>query len=691
MYAKKSYLLWCLFLSAILMPAVSAAEVERLAPTTFTRTTGKPNIFTVTFAAVPGAGNIHVMNGSPEGRRKVHSGSVRLNGQVLLGPQGLVRDPDRREHDFTVQLLEQNTLIVELASASDSFLVVGVTQTEIGPTALVTGVVRNRNTGTPIANAIVSLNSSGGGSQVTADAQGRYVITVQDLSSINPGAASALNATAIGYFESAAVALDFANTPTLPLIQDLTLLPGGIVIQGTVRNLITAAPIPNAHIGIYGGGFGTVHGVDVVTDNNGSYSVDSHFFAEWALASGFNLWINVYLEGFFGASRDVNFVNYPVVQDFDLFMASGPLITGTVRDRVTGNPIAGATVLGGARPVFTDDQGQYTVDASDFGSFSTSGALWGTAPGYFEGGFVFFDLTAAPSLPLVRDLTLLPGGSIIQGVVRDTVTGAPLPGARVAMYGGPFGMAHGVEVVTDGDGKYSVDSHFFAESAATSGVYLFINVYREGYLGVFRDVSFTQYPNVQDFSLLSSSGPLITGTVRDRQTGQPVAGATVFFFGRGIVISDAQGHYAFTGADLTSGSGVSGVLAATAHGYFEGGAVFVDLNSAPSLPLLQDISILPGGTVVRGVVRDAATGVGIPGVHVGVYGSGFGAAVHGVDAITDQNGSYYVDSSYFAEWAFSSGFSLSLYVNADGYFGTFRDVSFSSIPNLEDFSLTPIP
>jgi len=259
-----------------------------------------------------------------------------------------------------------------------------------------------------------------------------------------------------------------------------------------------------------------------------------------------------------------------------------------------------------------------------------------------------------------------------------------------------LGGAGTESVQTKADGSYAIDSSYFNESGLTSGFFANLMVNANGYLGVSRSISFSTYPSVQNFNLVSASAQLITGTVRDRNTGLPIANARLFFYGTafGTVFTDANGNHVFTAGQLTSfGGGISGNLYVGATGYFEAPPVFVsDLGSQPSLPVVENITLLPGGTVIEGVVRDATTSLGISGAVVSFNRSPMSTFLGGAgteSVQTNADGSYAIDSSYFNESGLTSGFFANLMVNANGYLGVSRSVSFSTYPSVQNFNLVP--
>ena len=187
--------------------------------------------------------------------------------------------------------------------------------------------------------------------------------------------------------------------------------------------------------------------------------------------------------------------------------------------------------------------------------------------------------------------------------------------------------------------------------------------------------------------------PLMTGIVTDSGTGQPLANATVFFYGSayGTVSTDSTGRYTFTNANLTLfGGAISGVLYVGATGYFE--AVPVSVGNLGALPVVNNFALLAGGTLIQGVVRDSATGAGIPGATIVFHPNPMSTFRGGTagSVQTQSDGSYSIDSSYFNQSGLTSGFSASLQVNATNYLGTSASVNFTSYPQAQDFNLIQV-
>ena len=237
-----------LFLAFVLLclQTAFATEVTRLDATRFTRTTGKPNVYSLTFGAIAGPGKLTVINGEPYGRHRVSSGAVQLNGQVLLSQHDLIHE--RTEFRFDVQLVEENSITIKLESAPGSFLIVSVSQLEPDRPPLLTGTVSDRHTGAPIPNATVSFYGSAYGTVFT-DGNGRYTFSASNLNVFSGGISGTLYVAAPGYFEAVPLFIDdLASQPSLPVIRDVSLLPGGTVVQGVVRDSATGAAIAGATV-----------------------------------------------------------------------------------------------------------------------------------------------------------------------------------------------------------------------------------------------------------------------------------------------------------------------------------------------------------------------------------------------------------------------------------------------------------
>lgn len=258
-------------------------------------------------------------------------------------------------------------------------------------------------------------------------------------------------------------------------------------------------------------------------------------------------------------------------------------IYGQVTNQMTGLGIPGSSVLitdaQGVRlsMLLTDDQGVFlaeklppgvvnvTVTAPNFSSASQSVILSGGQTASFQ--------TA---------LILSPGS--LSGTVIDLETGLPIVGATVIVYDNT--RAPVATLVTDALGNYSV-------TRLASGGYT-VNVNASGYASDSAGAIIQSgSASTLSFALQDLPGAIV-GTVREQNSGMPIAGATITVRQGSpsgtiltILLADAQGQYVASG--LTAGSYT---LIANTVGYaaeastvlvVQGGLTGLDF-SLPSLP-----------------------------------------------------------------------------------------------------------
>ena len=88
--ATMSRRLFCLFailfiFSATFSPAF-ATELTVFGPTQYMRTTGSPNVYTDTFSAFPKEGTLIIENGDEDGKHRVTSALIFINGVQMFAP-----------------------------------------------------------------------------------------------------------------------------------------------------------------------------------------------------------------------------------------------------------------------------------------------------------------------------------------------------------------------------------------------------------------------------------------------------------------------------------------------------------------------------------------------------------------------------------------------------------------------------
>ncbi|MFF5337997.1 MFS transporter [Streptomyces sp. NPDC013181] len=223
---------------------------------------------------------------------------------------------------------------------------------------------------------------------------------------------------------------------------------------------------------------------------------------------------------------------------------------------------------------------------------------------------------AAADLPV----DLAEGGIPVRGVVRNA-EGAPVGRAAVTLIslgGSQLGIAAARE-----DGGYALE-------APGAGSYVLI-ASADGFQPQASTVVVGDEPLVYDILLAGTSG--LAGTVRDAESGAPVADAVV-------VVTDVRGDVLTTGK-----SGASGEFA---FGELVPGAVTVAVNAAGFRPLALPVEVggqgvtrvdaaLRAGALVQGVVRAGARRHPLPDARVTLVDAAGNVVAH---ATTGEDGAY---------------------------------------------------
>jgi len=139
---KKSVVISLFLLLSLFIGTASAVEVTLFGPKQYVRTSGSPDVFADTFRGVPGQGTLIVKNGNYNGDRRVEDGvssaTVSINGVEIFGPNDFNQTVYYME--TTVDLVEDNTIDVTLASAPGSYITVEVIEDVAPPTVTISAV-----------------------------------------------------------------------------------------------------------------------------------------------------------------------------------------------------------------------------------------------------------------------------------------------------------------------------------------------------------------------------------------------------------------------------------------------------------------------------------------------------------------------------------------------------------------------
>jgi RHS repeat-associated protein len=139
---KKTIIITLFLFLSFLIGTSFAVEVTLFGPNQYVRTTGPANVYTDTFSAIPGEARLIVKNGDWDDSQRVtdaiSSASVVVNGEQIFGPD----DFNQQVHilETSVNLAEDNSITVELASNPGSYLTIEVTQDIDPPTVIISAV-----------------------------------------------------------------------------------------------------------------------------------------------------------------------------------------------------------------------------------------------------------------------------------------------------------------------------------------------------------------------------------------------------------------------------------------------------------------------------------------------------------------------------------------------------------------------
>jgi protocatechuate 3,4-dioxygenase beta subunit len=410
-------------------------------------------------------------------------------------------------------------------------------------------------------------------------------------------------------------------------------------VSGTVTDTGTAAtPIQNAIITLTpaGGGGGTP--LHDTTDATGGYAIAN-------AAAGF---YTIVAEAVGYTASTPAFVNVgaanTITRDIVLTpLPKGIIISGTVTDSVTGNPLPGAIVRlrtgagGGGAGVLVDSaiagaNGQYSIDSVQPATYRLVASAGGHTAKTITGLVV-----AAANLTRDFQLVGLPVGIIISGTVTDSVSGNSLVGGTVTLLtGGGIGGGTVVATATVTAQGYSIDS-------VQPGTYTLTATAAGHTAKTVNGVAVAAAAVTRNFQLVGlPAGIMISGTVTDSVKGTSLAGAIVRLRtggggGGGTLVDSAivaaNGTYSIDSVQPGTYS-----LTATAVGHTaktDAGIVVAAANLTRNFELLA----LPG-IDITGRVADSTTGAPLGGAVVRLMQG----TVLVDSAIVAANGSYTLTS-----------------------------------------------
>ena len=127
---KKTLLIILVLLFGLLVSnsiaCVKTTEVTLFGPNQYLRTAGKPNVYSGTFPGIAGRGKLIIQNGDKNGKNRVNSALIKINGKQIFGLNGFNQKIYKME--APVNLTKNNSISVELRSNPGSYLNVQVVQ-----------------------------------------------------------------------------------------------------------------------------------------------------------------------------------------------------------------------------------------------------------------------------------------------------------------------------------------------------------------------------------------------------------------------------------------------------------------------------------------------------------------------------------------------------------------------------------
>ena len=490
-------------------------------------------------------------------------------------------------------------------------------------TGSLSGVVVDKDTGSPLSNVSIAL--VGSSSQTVASAaDGKFSIY-----NIAPGAYK-LSLSQAGY-ATVQVSVDVAAGQLLNLgVVRLSAAPNTATLKGTVKN-IYGTPLANALI--------AVGANSALTDGAGAYSITGIEAGTRDVVASLSGYSTVTVSIAFGSGQ--NYVFSPTLQN----PGGSTTLSGTVLDADSGTPLVGATVKIGSAAATTAAGGTFTLSNLSPGSFTLNVSATGYPPAAFSGVL----MSGANSLGTIRlsKQVSAPSTATLSGVVKNTA-GTPLKGVSIAVAG--------LSVLTDANGAY--------ELAAIPAAYANVKASLTGYSDISVLVNFEAGKNYL-FSPVMGSNPTyasLQGKVVDALTGAPIAGATLTLGG---LTRNSAADGAFTFQSLNPGNFTLTVDATGYQSVTASGTMTLGANDVGSIRLTK----VAATRKLSGIVTDALTQAPIAGAKLslsGVAGS----------ATTGSDGRYSFDAV--------AGTSASLTATAQGYvtqtfaltFGQLGDASF---------------
>ncbi|WP_342045359.1 carboxypeptidase regulatory-like domain-containing protein, partial [Bacillus sp. OTU530] len=620
------------FVTSVLTSPFGNYVVDGLAPGSYTVIANKDNFSTesvgvivisdqttaanLTLTSVVGdvSGRVVDLNGNP-----VTGNNIQVK---LLDSSGLVLRSFVAESDGTFSVLglsagryfinisaqdfSANTVPVDVIAGTISSVTIPLTPAP----ATLTGTVVNQITGEGVPGAILTINSLSGIFIAQRVSGNNGAFTISGLPPTNVVvSASATN------FGSDTLAVSLHPNQTSTIVLPISPNPGSLT--GFISNAQTGGAIPGTIITIFKSTTGEFV-TSVVSDGSGQFLINGLTPGSYrAVASA---------DGF--STDAANFTIEPGnITTLSFALAPNPAtLTGTVTDAQTGTSIAGAGVV-------MVIQGSGIIVASTQTDQTGNYVLTGIAPGSYDAVFstenftsqtVSVNLTAGETETV--NVALLPNPAVINGTVRDVITGNVLSNALIQVFNGQGRFL--ASMLTDVNGQYTI-------SGLPEGM-LSVQASAPNFASDMQVITLKPgETETVDFALAPNPASL-TGSVTDAQTGAPLPGTVIQVFIAGTAVpvkstfTDPNGLYVINGLNEGEYRVVIG-----ADNYAS--SIF-HIVLGPGEARVLNAALVANPATIQGQVTDAQTGTPIAGAGVVTVIQGSGVIVASIQ--TDQTGNY---------------------------------------------------
>lgn len=536
------------------------------------------------------------------------------------------------------------TVDTKTATGIDSFtgaaIAAPTTSATVNTAALggITGTILNKATGLPLVGVTVTAvntatNAAAG--QTTTGTGGVY-----SFPSLPSGSYTLSYSLATYLTTNASATVTPGSIQTI----NVTLTPTPATLQGTVTAPGTGSPIPNATITIT-----DAIGVRVLQTSgnvNGSYVINN-------LTPGYYR-VSIAADGFQASDFPVTLA-IGETRTLNAVLSPNPgTITGVVTNTQTGAPLAGALVeaLDNRNSILstaiTDASGSYTLSSL---APATNDRLRLSAD-TFVTQVIGFSINAGQTKTI--NAALSPVAGALTGVITDSATGAPLPGASIRVF-----TSEGITLQTastGADGSYSIPS-------LQPGSYSVV-IMEEGYagrtIGAMINAGAVTTLNVALQQLAGAISGMVTDT-----SGNPIADAIVRIFSNNIIVvrvaTREDGTY-----DIGNLAPGSYYVTVRAEGF--GGLSFSAVVN-PGETTIENFVLTPNPGSVTGTVTDT-NGSPIAGAILTISLNVSGGGLLTTRYVSQTDGSYIIENLFPAPYLITAA--------ATTFQSTFQSITIAS-------------